>query len=342
MKRTKIGLFATGFAVAAMALAGCGSGGSNDMPASDDANQSDSASEGGGESDSDTYIALVSKGFQHQFWQAVKAGADQAAEEFGVTVSFEGPDKETEVDKQIAMLETALAKNPSAIGLAALDSQSAIPLLEQAQAAGIPIIAFDSGVESDIPVTTVATDNHAAAAEAAKQMAEQINHKGEVAMVVHDQTSGSGQGRRDGFKDYMEENEPDITIVDIQYGNGDQATSADITKAMISSHPNLAGIYASNEGSAIGMVQGYKEAGKKAGDLVLIGFDSGKAQTDAIREGLMYGAVTQNPVGIGYETVKAAIAAINGETLEKTIDPGFYFYTKDNIDDEKIAAVLYE
>src|SRR5690606_7393095 len=110
------------------------------------------------------YIALISKGFQHQFWQAVKAGADKAAAELGVEVTFEGPDNETMVDRQIDMLSAALAKKPAAIGFAALDSQAAIPLLKQADEAGIPIIAFDSGVDSDIPKATAATDNLAAAA----------------------------------------------------------------------------------------------------------------------------------------------------------------------------------
>ena len=104
------------------------------------------------------FIPLISKGFQHQFWQAVKAGADQAAEEFNVKVTFEGPDNETMVDKQIDMLAAALANKPNAIGFAALDSQAAIPLLRQAQEAGIPVVAFDSGVDSDIPVTTATTD----------------------------------------------------------------------------------------------------------------------------------------------------------------------------------------
>ena len=95
------------------------------------------------------YIPMISKGFQHQFWQAVKAGADQAAEEFGVRITFEGPDNETMVDVQIDMLAAAMANNPAAIGFAALDSQAAIPLLRQASEAGIPIIAFDSGVDSE-------------------------------------------------------------------------------------------------------------------------------------------------------------------------------------------------
>jgi ribose transport system substrate-binding protein len=104
------------------------------------------------------YIPLVSKGFQHQFWLAVKAGAEQAAKDSDVTITFEGPESEAMVDKQMDMLQVAIDKNPDAICFAAVDSKAAIPLLEQAQAKGIPIIGFDSGVDSDIPLTTAATD----------------------------------------------------------------------------------------------------------------------------------------------------------------------------------------
>ena len=62
----------------------------------------------------------------------------------------------------------------------------------------------------------------------------------------------------------------------------------------------------------------------------------------AIRDGSMAGAISQNPVGIGYETVKAAVAAMNGETLPKTIDSGFVWYDKTNIDAADVAAVLYD
>lgn len=286
------------------------------------------------------YIPLVSKGFQHQFWQAVKAGADKAAAEFGVEVTFEGPDTEAQVDKQMDMLAAALAKKPAAIGFAALDSQAATPLLKQAQEAGIPIIAFDSGVDSDIPATTVTTNNLAAAALAADKMAELIGGAGKVALVVHDQTSRTGIDRRDGFVNQVAAKYPDIEIVDIQYGGGDQLQSTEITKAILTANPDIKGIFGANEGSAIGVLNAVKETGTTG--VVVIGYDSGKLQKDAIRAGEMAGAITQSPVGIGYETVKAAIAAINGETLPATIDSGFAWYDKTNIDAPEIAAVLYD
>jgi ribose transport system substrate-binding protein len=167
----------------------------------------------------EVYIPLVSKGFQHQFWQAVKQGADQAAK--------------------------------------------------------IPVIAFDSGVDSDIPVTTATTNNVAAAALAADKMAEKIGGEGEVAVIAHDQTSTTGVGRRDGFLNQIKAKYPKIKVVDVQYG-GDQLKSAEIAKALLQAHPKLKGIFGTNEPGAIGAGKGIKEA-KKSG-LVIIGFDSGKAQ----------------------------------------------------------------
>ena len=285
------------------------------------------------------YIPLVSKGFQHQFWQAVKSGAEQAAKDLKVKITFEGPETESQVDKQIDMLAAALAKKPAAIGFAALDSKAAVPLLKKAQDAKIPVIAFDSGVDSDIPLTTATTDNVAAAALAADKMAALIGDEGDVAVVAHDQTSRTGIDRSEGFVKQMAAKHPKVKVVSVQFGGGDQLKSTEITKAILQANPNLKGIFGANEGSAIGVLNGARESKRK---IVVIGYDSGKTQKAAIRDGSMAGAITQNPVGIGYKTVEAAVKALKGEKLEKIIDTGFYWYDKSNIDDPKVAAVLYD
>ncbi|MDQ6422449.1 ABC transporter substrate-binding protein [Paenibacillus sp. LHD-117] len=333
-KRFRNGLAAT-LLVGILAVTACSGGGGNDKTpeASDAPAPTDAAAE-------KLYIPVISKGFQHQFWQAVKIGAEKAATEFGVEITFEGPETEEQVDKQLEMLQVALDKKPAAIGFAALDSQASIPLLQKAKDGGIPVIAFDSGVDSDIPLTTASTDNKKAASLAADKMAELIGGKGEIAVIAHDQTSRTGVDRRDGFVDQIKAKYPDITIVDIQY-SGDHLKATDLTKAILQAHPNLKGVFGTNEGAAIGVLGGVTES-NMAGKVAIIGFDSGKAQIDAIREGKMAGAITQNPIGIGYETVKAAVAAVKGETVASNIDTGFYWYDKSNIDNEEIKAVLYE
>jgi len=314
-------------ATAAFALTAAACGGGSD------------AGGGGGEADQ-PYVAIVSKGFQHQFWQAVKQGAEQEAARQGVRISFEGPATEADIEAQVTMLTNALGRQPDVIGFAALDSRAAAPLLQQAQSRDIPVIAFDSGVDSDIPLTTAATDNKAAAAEAAKHMAEALGGTGKVALVVHDQTSKSGTDRRDGFVEWMQANAPGIQLLEPQYGGGDQAKSADITKAIIAANPDLRGIYGSNEGSAIGVVRGVQESGVQG--LTVVGFDSGAAQVEAIRNGTMLGAITQNPVGMGEQLVDAAVKATRGEQLPPVIDTGFFWYDQSNIDSPEIQEVLYQ
>ncbi len=287
------------------------------------------------------YIPVISKGFQHQFWQAVKKGSEQAATDLNVDITFEGPETEAMVDKQVEMFQTALDKKPVAICLAAVDSKAFQPLLEKAKAAGIPVVGFDSGVDSDIPVTTAATDNVAAAAMAADKMVELIGGSGEVAIIAHDQTSRTGIDRVKGFTDEIKNKYPNVTIVDTQYGAGDQLKSTDLAKAIIQAHPNLKGFFGANEGSIIGVLNGVKELNME-GKIVVIGYNSGQQQMDAIRAGTEAGAITQNPIGIGYKCVEAAYKAYKGETLPKTIDTGFMWYDKTNIDDPAIQAVLYK
>ncbi len=346
MKSSKIALVLTTLVLLASVLAACGAPAPVEAPAA--ATEAPAAEAPAAEAPAATeapmeklYIPVISKGFQHQFWQAVKLGSEQAAADLGVEITFEGPESEAMVDKQVEMFQTALDKKPAAICLAAVDSKAFQPLLEKAKAAGIPVVGFDSGVDSDIPVTTATTDNIAAAALAADKMVELIGGAGEVAVIAHDQTSRTGIDRVKGFTDQIAAKYPDVTIVDTQYGGGDQLKSTDLAKAIIQAHPNLKGFFGANEGSIIGVLNAVKELGME-GKITVIGYDSGQQQMDAIRSGAEAGAITQNPIGIGYKCVEAAVKAYNGEELPKVIDTGFMWYDKTNIDDPEIQAVLYK
>ena len=286
-------------------------------------------------------IAIISKGEQHQFWQAVKKGALDEAAKLGVTATYQGPATESEVDKQLTMLQTALSNNPAAVCFAALDSKAAGALLDQAKAANIPVVGFDSGVDSTIPVTTVATDNIAAAGVEADKLAALIGDAGKVAVIVHDQTSQTGITRRDGFVNEMKAKHPNIQVVDVQYGAGDPVKSADIAKSIMTANPDLKGFFGANEGSIKGILNALKETGNE-GKIVAVGYDSGQQQLDAINSGVEAGAITQTPVGIGAKCVDAAIDAINGKTLPKNIDTGYYWFDKTNINNPEIQAVLYK
>lgn len=336
-------------ALSATLFAGCGSGdeekepaGSKQTETKEEKETTEMKEEKKEEKEvEEIYIPVISKGFQHQFWQAVKQGAEQAAEDYGVKITFEGPESEAMVDKQIEMIEAAMSKNPSALCLAALDSKAVIPLVERAINNGIPVVGFDSGVEYDGITATAATDNYAASMLAADKMAEFIGGEGKVALVVHDQTSRTGIDRRDGFVERIQDKYPNIEIVDIQYGEGDHLKSTEVAKTMLSAHPDIKGFFGANEGSIIGVLNALKELDME-GDVVTIGYDAGKQQKDAVRAGIETGAITQDPVGIGYKAVEAAVKAIRGEEVEKMIDTGFYWYDATNVDSEELQILLYD
>jgi ribose transport system substrate-binding protein len=319
-------------AAAALLLSGCGGGEAA-------SGGGEAASGGGGEQ---MEVALVSKGFQHQFWQAVNQGAQEKADELGVELTFDGPAAETEVEAQLQMLRTAINRQPDAIGYAALDPEACVPVLNEAEMAGIPVVQFDAGCNSEVPVNISKTDSIVAGALAAEHMAELIGGEGKVGIISHSQINSTGVERRDGFVEKIEADYPGIEIVDIQYGDGDHLKSADIAKAMIAANPDLKGLYGTNEGSAIGIVNAATELGLEPGELTIIGFDSGQAQIDAIKSGLMAGAITQDPMEIGRLTVESAVKAANGEPVEEVIDTGSVWYDASNIDDPEIQEMLYQ
>jgi len=161
------------------------------------------------------YIPVISKGFQHQFWQTVKKGAEAAAAKYGVQITFEGPPTEADIQPQVQMLVNDMAKNPAAICLAALDTNSVMDQLNQAIQKKIPIIGFDSGVPNAPKgsiYATAATNSYAAAAIAADKMFAAIKDKiaaasdSDPVTIVdfnQDATSMSVTSRGKGFRDEM-------------------------------------------------------------------------------------------------------------------------------------------
>jgi ribose transport system substrate-binding protein len=317
--------------IAALALSGCAT--SDEV---NNAGNQDSA----GASDGPISITLVAKVSGNAFWEAVNTGATAAGEELGVEVSFTGPTDESQIDKQADLFTTAINRGASAVAIAALDEEAITTALNDAKSKNIPVVAFDGELESDVPVATVATDNYAAGAEAARHMIEAIGGKGKVAVISHSQTASSGIDRANGFIEYVQENAPDIELLETQYCNSDQKMAQDKANAILLANPDLAGMYGTNDHCAVGAAAEL-ETQNRTDTVTLIGFDSGSQQIDYIRQGVMAGAITQDPWQMGFSTVEIALAAINGETVEKNVDSGFHFYNKDNIDDEEIARCLY-
>ena len=286
------------------------------------------------------HIEVVSKGFLHQFWQNVYIGAQRAADELGITINFVGPESEAMIDVQSDMFETAMARNPNAIAFAALDAVAQAPLVARAVAQGIPVVTFDATVTPDTHVSNfIATDSLAAGGVAADMMNEALGGRGgRVAVMASDMTNTTQILRRDGFVNRVRERYPNIEIVTIVYGI-DPLTATEEATSVLIANPDLAGFYACNEGTAIGLANALRSLNRR--DVIGIGFDSGQLQLDAIRDGTLYGAIQQNPVRIGYDAIMMAYRAYRGETVPRLIDTGIVWAHRGNLDSPEVTAVIY-
>jgi ribose transport system substrate-binding protein len=298
-------------------------------------------------------IELISKGETHQFWQAVKKGAEDQAKKMGnVKIHFQGPATETMIDKQLEMLDAAIALKPDAIGYAALGTTESVTHLAAAKKKGIPVYMFDTaasckgklGVASKCALGVAYTNSTAAGSLAADKMAGLIGSTGKVLVVGHSQTNQTGIDRAKGFVDRIKAKYPKITLLETQYAEGgDQTKAQDIVAAALVANKDLKGIYGTNEGVSIGAGQAFKAANLANGTVKLIGFDSGKQQMANIKDGLQSGAITQSPMGIGAKTVEALVNYVRNKKVPASlIDTGFYYYDAKNIATPKVAGNLYE
>ena len=331
--------------------------------------------------DEPIYIPVMAKGFQHQFWQAVKAGADAAAAELGCEIYFDGPASETEIDAQVNMVKNEMAKNPKAMALAALSTDAVKEILAECAEKNIPVIGFDSGVPDDTSgavKATAATNNEAAAAIAAEKFGEHPDLVAameaatpEAPVVIgclsQDAVSASVTGRTTGFVNKMAEIaetyqpgavsieghskwekkvENPAIIIRVEISATTEATAVQTAANALLSTAGIKAIFCSNEGAVTGFLAAVSDGmdladGGKYQDLIVAGFDAGAAQKNAVREGWFYGSVTQDPYQIGYQAVSMAYKAAMGEEVSD-VDTGAQWYDANNIDDEMIALLVYD
>ena len=205
----------------------------------------------GRQDDNRLKILVSPKGLTHNFWMSVKAGADSAGREFDLDIIWKGPALETDIPGQIAILEDYINKRVDAIVLAACDARALIQVVEEANRRGIIVITIDSGLESDIPLSFVASDNVRAAKIAADVLVELIGGEGKVACIPFIPGAETSIWRENGFKEGLAQY-PDVELVAVQYSQADVAAAMAVTENILTAWPGLDGIFAANESGAIG------------------------------------------------------------------------------------------
>lgn len=317
---------------------------------------------------------IVVKSFQSTYWQAALKGMDQAAKELGVTYSAQGPASESDIADQVNMLNSAINGAPAGVGLAACDTSSVLESLQAAVDAGVPIVAFDTGIP-DTPdgsvVCTVVTDNTAAGEVAAVNLYEAIKDQlgngtvriGEINQdnyALNIQQRGLGfinkiieLAAADGYTVAMEGNEFYVNAAEgAVEGDADiilevrvpAQTTVDLcsTEAgTILDKEDTIAVFGSNQTAAEGLLVANDNREVLGDTIVGVGFDAGTSIKAAVEDGTFLGAVTQSPLMMGYYCIYALTAAANGQELIDVPTDG-YWYNAENMTDESIAPNLYD
>ncbi len=290
-------------------------------------------------------IAVIPKGTTHEFWKSVHAGAVKASSELGVEIKYKGPLREDDRSDQINVVETFINLGVQGIVLAPLDNVALRAPVANAIRSGIPVVIFDSGLESEDYVSFVATDNKKGGFLAGQHLAELLGGQGKVAMLRYQEGSASTMEREQGFLEAIAAHGGIQLVSANQYGGPTTETAQTASENMLAPLKNpdgtlsIDGIFCPNESTTFGMLltlQGSKLAGK----VKFVGFDSSEKLVQALRNDEIHGLILQNPFKMGYLGVKTIVSHIKGEPVEKRIDTGVVLVTKENMEQPAVKELL--
>jgi ribose transport system substrate-binding protein len=285
------------------------------------------------------HIAVIPKGTSSIFWESVHAGAEKAGREEGVVISWNGPELESDRERQIQIVEDFIALKVSGIVLAPNDSRALIPSVEKMFRENIPCVIIDSGIETDKYVSFAATNNHQGGVIAARRMGEILEGKGRIIVVKFMPGSGSTTNRENGFIDTIRKEFAGIEVVDAQYGLATPETALQTTEDLLTKNADLDGVFACNAGTSVGALRALESRGF-AGKIKMVGFDAEGALLNGLKSGAIDSLVVQNPYKMGYIGVKTVIAKLDGKEVPKLIDTGVELVTKERLNEPKIKALL--
>ncbi|WP_394788083.1 substrate-binding domain-containing protein [Rhodoferax sp.] len=291
--------------------------------------------------DKDLRIVFIPKSSDQVFWELMRAGVDKAVQEDArIQLTWRGPAHNDDTEAQIKIVQVYSRAGVDAIVIAPTDRARLVEPIRKAVEMGIKVVSVDSGLDGDYHTSFVTSNNYAGGQLAAKTLADQLGKKGRVLVLRTVQGSASTDDRANGFLSYMQANAPGITVVADAYGGGSAGKARHSAAALLQAQKPIDGVFAVNESATDGMLRALRETGL-AGKLRFIGFDS----TDFLLAGLatreLDGLVIQSPHQMGYMSIKAAVAAVQGQAgKDKTIFTETTLVTRENYKTPEIQRMM--
>lgn len=262
----------------------------------------------------DAEYAVILKTQASDFWVKMKDGVEAKAKELGVKVDIYAAQNEEDTDGQLKIMENAVNGNYKAIGLAPLSPVNLIPGIAQATEKGIYVMNIDEKVDMDqlnaqngSVIAFATTDNEKVGEKGAQFIIDKLQPGDKVAIVEGKAGNKSGEDRKNGATAAFEA--AGIEIVGSLPADWDRQKALDVATTFIQQNPDLKGIYACNDGMALGVVQAVINA-NKLGEILVVGTDGDAEAVDSIEKGELSATVAQDPAGIGAASLEEMVNAV--------------------------------
>ncbi len=275
------------------------------------------------------HIALVTKALDSEFWQLVKQGAEEEIRRHpGFRLTVQAPQREINIDQQVSILEDLILRKVAALAVVPGGVAEVTPVLEKAQAAGIPVLLVDTDAPWPGKASYVGTDNRLGGKLAGEHMISALKGKGQVAVIRGVIGVATHEERLAGFREALEQ-APGLEIVAVQPANSERPLAMSVMENLLTSHPKLAAVFATNDQMALGALEAVA-ARKMQGKVMMVGFDAGQEAVRAVDAGDLSAVVAQHPYDMGRRAVEEAVKLATGLRVEPRIDTGTTLITRDN------------
>ncbi len=274
-------------------------------------------------------VVLVTKALDSEWWQRVRAGAEAAARaDRRVRLAVLAPQREINIDQQVAILEDQIIKKVAALAVAPAGVAEIIPVLDKAKAAGIPVLIFDTDLPWPSKLSFIGLDNRVGGRLAGDYIVRAIRGRGKVAVIRGVLGVATHEERVAGFLEALAR-APGVQCVAIQPANSERALGMAVMENLLTSHPDLSAVFATNDQMALGAMEAVAGRGL-TGKIVLVGFDATYEAVRAVQAGRLSATLAGHPELMGRLAVEQAVKAARSEPIRPRIDIHTVIVTADN------------
>ena len=288
----------------------------------------------------DKTIAFVPGVMGNAFYVSMECGIRAEAAKYGFNITIQGA-QQFDPSLQLPIVNAVVAAKPAGLLIAPTDSKAMFAPISEAVSAGIKVALVDTTLDDTSKViTAIATDNIAGGASAADALAKLIGEKGEVMVIAFQAGASTSDQRQRGFEAEIKKF-PNIKYIGFQISNNDPSKAATEVGSTLAAHPDLAGIFATNDRSAEGAATGLRVA-DRVGAVKIVGFDAGDTQIRQLKDGLVHALIAQQPYQIGVAGVDAIANALTGKSVDHSLTTGTVTITKNNLQEPEIQKAFYK